>query len=891
MTSTPSSASTPKKPAVKAKTKKSDSKASKGRASKAISVPILRLPPEIVLLIDNLLELADRLALCRTNRKFYLIINPEIYRDNVKLNNASCLFWGADQGQLGTLKHALAAGADLNASGPVPRKAGESDSSNDADEVDNQASDGNDADPGAELFEESLEARPQPSCTPLHLAAKSGHREVVEWLLDNGADIDAPSYRVCECQSLKSGRHSSRRLSEWPRWRALHVAMCNHERSVAELLIFRGASLDLDATPGHNHTALHSASAHALIPIIKLLALNDINLDVNQRDAWDNTALHYTSEIWSPRDSDEIRDTITKLLALGADLEAHNENGHTPLLNACFRGNFAVAHRLVNIGANPDPHGHIPNFRDYRPLYYCMQPRTDFFDMDEAPVKHDEFEGNRVTLIKALVDAGADVNARFDKRGHRGVTPLMLACELAEPRAVAALVQSGAEIHAQDRSGRTALCYAVTVRQDHRGEIPEIATILLRHGARMDLEEDPNPSPLDTAVKHTRWGEDDVLEVMLKVADERNVTEAKLKSTMRVCASSGGNHKALKLLLDFADRVYNVTDADVKEYLGLTIRQCDSWSQIETFNCLMDFGRAVYTNEMLLLMTIMQQNRELSLAVMQRGVSICEPRFHGGQTYLHLACQWGDLEVVKALLERGADVDVFDHELRTPLSIAVGESFTCVAVELMKEVADPFIVPPDELLQELFGDEDEDEWRFVKRRYLTAFDIAIRDARLDILEDMLSRYGLPEIPPKTRFSYVHRACQHPNPAILKLLLEKGADPAGGEDCPNPPAVQLIRRVWDQPRLPDTAVSLLQMADVLLKKHMGTFPWDLVREIALYKTDDPDRKALRDLVMAELGITIEYYTDGAEPVSGFRGLGLGITRGIWQSDLTKWTTST
>jgi ankyrin repeat protein len=270
---------------------------------------------------------------------------------------------------------------------------------------------------------------------------------------------------------------------------------------------------------------------------------------------------------------------------------------------------------------------------------------------------------------------------------------------------------------------------------------------------------------------------------------------------------------------------------------------------------------------------------------MSRGVSISEPRFHGDQTYLHLACHWGDVEVVKALLERGADVDVFDRELRTPLSIAVCEDYAPIAAELMNEVADPFLLPPDELLQELYSDEDEDEWRFMKRRYLTAFDLAIRDDRVDIVEDMLSCYALPDIPPKAKFTYVHRASQNPNPAILKLLLEKGADANGGDECPNPPAVALIRRVWDQPQLPDTAVSLLQTAKLLLDKDTNGPLNQLVREIALCDVaDDPDRKKLRRVVMRELGINVTLSADGSEPTiytTADLDEGLAKRVGVWQ----------
>ncbi|KAL2120335.1 hypothetical protein VTJ04DRAFT_4361 [Mycothermus thermophilus] len=885
-----------RKATSKPKSKKIDSRKTWKSRSKRVasSVPILRLPAEIVLLIDELLDLPSRLALSRTNRRFYSLINPVIYRDNVRLAGASSLFWGADNGLLGTVKHAVAAGADINATGPLPTKATpETPETNNTTLLLNPNdhhlhhhiighNDVVDINPDIELPAD-IETQPeprlqQPSCTPLHLAARNGHLEIVEWLLDNGADIDAPSYRVCACPSMKASRHPSRRTSDWPRWRALHIAMCHQERAVAELLIHRGASLSLDANPGHNHTALHSAAANALVPVIKLLAINDINLDVNQRDAWDNTALHYVSGIWLTRDSLEIRNTIAKLLALGADLEAHNDDGHTPLLNACARGNYAVAQRLVEVGANPDPHRHIPGFRDCRPLYYCLLHRAEFFDVDNAPVKHDEFEGNRITLIKALVDAGADVNARFDKRGHRSCTPLMLACELDEPRAVAALIECGAEIHAQDRSGRTPLCYAVSVRVDHRSEVPEIAAIMLRHGARMDIEQDPACSPLDTAIKHIRWAEDEVLEAMLNVADSTNLTHRKLKEALRHCASTG-NHKALRLLLRFADRVYRVTNADLKDYICRIIEQSDPWNQVDTFNVVMEFGRQVFTNEVLLLKTILQQNRELSLAVLDRGVNVSGPRFHGGQTYLHLACQWGDTEVVKALLERGADVDVFDRELRTPLSIAVQENFVSIAIALMKEVADPYLVPPDDLLREIAlesGAEEEDvevEVRVMKRRFLTAFDIAIRDDRVEILEDMLSRFALPEIPPGTRFSYVHRAAQNPNPTILKLLLDKGADATGGPNCPNPPAEVLIKKVWEQPRVTETAVALLKTAKLLLDSYYDESPpWHLLKEIAVSdrgEDADPERAKLRRLVLKELGVTCKFPKPGEPAIPGIR----------------------
>ncbi|KAK4188462.1 ankyrin repeat-containing domain protein [Podospora australis] len=854
--------------------------ASRGKAKPG--VPIGLLPPEIVLMILELLSASDQLVLARVNKWFNAIITPEIYSKNVRLDNASCIFWGAEFGQLGTLKHALAAGANLDAVGPVnyKTKLGSSESDDDDNEdrsvSDDNGDDGDDGDDQADGDDDDGDAnngnssRPAqlidptpipdskllPYTTPLHLAAKRGHRDVVAWLLDNGVDINAHSFRVCECQALKHERNPLRRVAEWPRWRALHTAMCHGERVVAELLIHRGASLSLDAAPEHHHTALHSAAANGLVPIIKLLAINDVDLDANQRDRWDNTALHYVGELYRIRDSATVRDTITKLLALGADLEAYNERGHTPLLNACFRGNFAVAHRFASIGANTDPHKYIRKFREVRPLFYAVLPRSDFYDLDDAPVRHDEFEGNRVALIKALVEAGARVDARFDKRNHREATALMLACELAEPRAVATLVQCGASVNLQDRSGRTALYYACCIRVDHRSEVGEIAGILLSAGARMDMEEEPMSCPLDWAVMQIRWADENVLLAMLKAATEQNVSELKLKTALKRSAASG-NHKAIRMLLPFTEQYYRITNRDVKSYLDANIDRSDPWNQVETLNCILDWGRSVYTNETLLLKSMVMRNRELCLAMLKRFVSVSDPRCYGGQTFLHLACQWGEIEVVKELVDRGAELNVFDKDLKTPLMLAVTQDHGEVAVFLMKEVADPYLEPPDYLLEKFF--EDEDERRFVRKRFLTAFDIAIQENRLSIVKDMLNRFNLPEIRhPKEKNcknTYLHRACRNPNPKILNMLLERKFDNDAALDC----VMSILRDVWTGKIRLEIASNPLNCAK-LLDDQITTRNqeyWSLLEQIAFYEGAELEKLEAQEKIMREMRFEVTY----------------------------------
>lgn len=833
---------------------------------------MLGLPTEIVLLIAELLDVKDQVSLSRVARFFYGVVDPLLYENNVRSGDSSCLFWAAEHGQLGTIKKAHAAGANLNQFGPgdsgtrdrtlLPQP-----DSNDAESGDEDA-DGDDATSAPPPRKLSKYG------TPLHAAAVSGHRDIVAYLLDHGVDIDAPSFKMCDCRSVKAHQQLLHTTHEFPRWRALHLAMCYGEREVAELLVFRGASLSLDAIPGRHHTALHSAAAKGLIPVVKLLAMEP-NFDVNEPDSADNNALHYVSELFGPRESPAIRDTITKLLALGAELEAHNESGHTPLLNACCRGNYAVALRLVSIGANPDPHRFIPNFRDYRPLYYSILPRAEFFDLNNAPVKHDDFEGLRVSLIKSLVDAGADVEARFDKRGHRSVTTLMLACELAEPRAIEALLEAGAHANSVDRSGKPSLLYACSVRVDHRGEVPEIASLLIRRGAFIDLEEPSatHASALDWAAKHCRWGDGEVLNAMLRVAGRRNVGPARLKAVLRKCASVG-NYKALGVLLKFARTLFGIDADELKGLMDLTIDQREPCNQKEVFQCLVGFGYHVDSNEILLLKTMMKKNELLALEVIRRGVSVSDVRLFGGQTFLHLACEWGNMSVVKALLERAADVDAFDDELKTPLSIAVSRNHLELALALMTEVADPHLVPPDPVLERLY--EDDDERRLVKRRYLTPFDLTIRDTRIEILNEMLSRYALPEISPGTPLSYVHRASRNPSTLPLEALLAHGADPHGGKDCPSPPVVGLLRHMWANPSPPDLALSMCQSAKLLVTKDSYALPSvaAVIDTIYGYDGPDADRAILARLIRQELGPILAPAGPEAPPHASHCDQGLG-----------------
>ncbi|NUM79538.1 ankyrin repeat domain-containing protein [bacterium] len=96
--------------------------------------------------------------------------------------------------------------------------------------------------------------------TALHLAAYFGHKEIVRWLLDHGANPNAASRNPMQVQPI-------------------HSAAAARHLSIVAMLIENGA--DVNARQHGGYTPLHSAAANGQSDMIELLIQN--GADVNTR--------------------------------------------------------------------------------------------------------------------------------------------------------------------------------------------------------------------------------------------------------------------------------------------------------------------------------------------------------------------------------------------------------------------------------------------------------------------------------------------------------------------------------------------------------------------------------------------------------------------------------
>ncbi|KAK3994869.1 ankyrin repeat-containing domain protein [Cladorrhinum sp. PSN332] len=221
--------------------------------------------------------------------------------------------------------------------------------------------------------------------TALTIAASQGLRDIVQTLLENGADINKPD---------RSGRT------------ALHHAAVAGNTDLVELLVENGADLEARV---HGWTALLLAAKDWFPLTAVYLVRQRANVDAG--DYHGRRVLH-----WAARNGSEI---LTRLvLDKGADPNAMDRWGRTPLMWAVKSRNHVVAKLLLELGADS-----MSKARD----------RTTALHMAA-------FVGDK-TLTDWLLTAGADCNAR----ALGGLTALHIAAFMGYQSVAGLLLERGAD--------------------------------------------------------------------------------------------------------------------------------------------------------------------------------------------------------------------------------------------------------------------------------------------------------------------------------------------------------------------------------------------------------------------------------------------------------------
>ncbi|MEJ2406268.1 MAG: ankyrin repeat domain-containing protein [Candidatus Thiodiazotropha sp.] len=171
---------------------------------------------------------------------------------------------------------------------------------------------------GADVEQKNSASGEYEGFTPLMMAINNGHEEVVRYLLDSGADVNA-----------------SGKLGRTP----LHLAAFNGMLELAQTLISQGANVNAKTVEGA--TPMHSAAIAIKnnVQVLQLLLAN--GADVNGgRDSEVGTPL-----VLSARYGDvEVAEI---LISNGADINAKNASGESALHISSQFGRLALANFLL----------------------------------------------------------------------------------------------------------------------------------------------------------------------------------------------------------------------------------------------------------------------------------------------------------------------------------------------------------------------------------------------------------------------------------------------------------------------------------------------------------------------------------------------------------------
>lgn len=218
----------------------------------------------------------------------------------------------------------------------------------------------------------------------------------------------------------------------------------------------------------------------------------DVNLPLRRPHEEPITPLLYACISSETRDCEQDADIVHLLLAAGADPNARDEQGDTPLM---YVSAPSIIRHLLNAGADATHRGSAQR----SVLLY-----PDRFDHAEA--------------VRLLLSAGAPADA-IDANGCSTLFCKISGLDAARSDILALLLAAGAPLEHRDNQGYTALEAALA------DNFYPYAALLLRHGAR------PSPNTLPdflTRELTTDEGKEEVLRALLQ---QRIARKAKVESS------------------------------------------------------------------------------------------------------------------------------------------------------------------------------------------------------------------------------------------------------------------------------------------------------------------------------------------------------------------------
>ncbi|RTE81758.1 hypothetical protein BHE90_003759 [Fusarium euwallaceae] len=327
---------------------------------------------------------------------------------------------------------------------------------------------------GADVNEKNVDG-----WTPLIEAVRNRNEDIVWLLIKMGAQVDqtdskgwSPLLYAIENQSknmvwllIANKANVKPRSINAPS--AIHLALKKAQYSVAWLLCEHGA--DINGLDDKGMTLLHRACHGGRLKEVAFLLEN--GAETRSKDTAGFTALHYAVL----RGWDEIVGLLASWGSVRGIIDEPDAKGNRAVMLATLRKSEAMVQALIDNGAScedrdltgltPLHHAARLGFNKGLELLINEVGDVDLTDRKGFTAVHHAINSGMANAdtIKLLKAGGADLEVQE----HDGLTPLMLAVHLGRPSLTRQLLIQGANVHAKNGKGWTAMRLANASTSDH----------------------------------------------------------------------------------------------------------------------------------------------------------------------------------------------------------------------------------------------------------------------------------------------------------------------------------------------------------------------------------------------------------------------------------------
>ncbi|XP_067658334.1 ankyrin repeat domain-containing protein 50-like [Haliotis asinina] len=527
--------------------------------------------------------------------------------------------------------------------------------------------------------------------TPVMIAARFGHRRMVDMLVSKGSALHLLDdnknnilHVACIGGHVDMVKHVlSKKVADinsrghYGRTPVIMAAEKGH-RDVFDPLVREGA--DVSLVDENRNNILHVACIGGHVDIVKHVLSKKV-VDINSRGQYGRTLVMMAARFGH-------RDVFNLLVREGADVSLVDENRNNILHVSSIGGHvdivkYVLSLKVADINSRGDygrtlvmmaaEKGH----RDVFDLLVREGADVSLVDENRNNILHVACIGGHVDMVKHVLSKKvADINSR----GHYGRTPVMMAAEKGHRDVFDLLVREGADVSLVDEKINNILHVSCI-----GGHVDMVKHVLSKKVADINSRGHYGRTPVIMAAEK---GHRDVFDPLVREGADVSLVDENRNNILHV-ACIGGHVDIVKHVLS-----KKVADINSRGQYGRTlVMMAAEKGHRDVFNLLVREGADVSlvdeNRNNILHVSCIGGHVDIVKYVLSLKVADINSRGHYGRTPVMMAARFGHRDVFDLLVREGADVSLVDENRNNILHVAcIGGHADMVKHVLSKKVAD-----------------------------------------------------------------------------------------------------------------------------------------------------------------------------------------------------------